>query len=856
MADLGNVKIRKKIYKFDVKRKYEYVSHYKMIDRPPVERIKDAIKVFLKPKAGKKEAEPEKPQGGFNFAVIGAALLIAMIILGVGLLYITVSLGHTAPEVFQEPMDKPLIDNVLHDSELLSSGRLGFPEYTGAVFVEYGARNIDNYSIVLTPYREKIPSEIFLLNSQRVEATTYTNFTVHLRANLETRNILLNEITVTELESLPQGAIIIVPSGAVPKELLGYGSLLNMTALAEKGVVLIYMGQPFDRVLNGTLVNSLSQAQIASLPVTFDRNTPLQPSSDINLFQPLYRATGSGGWESKLIYGAISSVKRGNGAFIFVPQTLDGGWKRDAKSAADDISKLIFETPWAEPIAESKTYVIANQTAYSGKSYFYTEPFSFERTAPKATIKVEFIGESEASNVPVRQTLYTFVEKFDENQLFIQGGVKVVPTSITAESVRLNAVLKEQNPASLDMFLKITDENGTEVELFPQGPVNTQSERSFDISVDLDRGEYMVRLMDSSNVVHAQTYMKVVSIDITYKGPAAANPSTYVFAVTMDGSPVTLNEVSVNVNRGEYGSYQFRNVDTIRVDVGSKTDNQRLPYGNYNFEFTSGALRVNVPVSLPRPEGPFDNPVFWITIILTGGIVGLGVLFARREEISYWLDIPVFPPVARTRVPLSSDTILSIFQKVNENYRWENTPLTTAEIKNGFKDIFYKGRPIFITDFNVELLLDQLIKAGKVKFSINYYGLVSWEDKTKKTIDYLAMMRRIRDICVNNAVPFTSLNESKEADSVITVVGQQMYLHFYDRNADNKLSLKRALSTISKGITIMLFKNEAEKQNFIELVNSSPSVAPLILKLESESKSLLFHKPDELEQMVIDFKSM
>ena len=859
MVDINKVKIRKKIYKFDVKRKYDYVAHYKTVERPPIERIKDVLKALTKPKEEKKEkiAEQPKPQGGFNFAVFGAALLIGIIILGVGLLYITSTIGQTTPELFEEPVDKPAIDNILHDGEILSSGRLGAPEYTAAVLAEYDTENIDNYTVVLTPYKERLPSEVFLLNSNRIDAETYGDFVPYLRSNLETRKILLNEITIAELESLPQGAMVIIPSGAIPKEILGYDSLLSMNKLAEKGVVIIYMGQPFDRVLNGTVTNSLSPEQVAMLPVTFDRNTPLQPSSDINLFQPLYRAVaGAGGWEGKLIYGAISSVKKGDGAFIFVPQTLDSGWKSNPKDAADDIAKLVFETPWAEPMGDSKTYVIANQTSYSGKSYFYTEPFEFEKGNPRATVKVEFTGESEASNVPVRQTLYTFVEKPDENQLFIDGGVKVVPTSITSESVRLNTILKETTPASLEMFLVIVDSNGSEVELFPQGSVNTQSERSFDVPIDVDRGEYIIKLVDTSNVVHAQSYMKIVSIDITFKGPSSSKPSVYVFDVTMDGNPVTLSDVSVDVNNGQYGKYSFTNVNNIRVDVGPKTDNQKLPFGEYDFKFTSGALTIDVPVILKRPETPLDNPLFWVTVILTGGIVGLGVIFARREEVFYWLDIPNFPPVARTRVPLSSDVILSIFEKVNENYRWENTPLTTSEIKNGFKEIFYQGRPIFITDFNVELLLDQLSKKGPVKTSIGYYGLSSWEAKTKRTIDYLSMLRRVRDICVNNAVPFTGLNDSKEADSVITVVGQQMYLHFYDKNADNKLTFQRALSTINKGITIMLFKNEMDKEYFIELINSSPSIAPLILKLESESKSLLFHTPDELEQMVVEFKSM
>ena len=214
------------------------------------------------------------------------------------------------------------------------------------------------------------------------------------------------------------------------------------------------------------------------------------------------------------------------------------------------------------------------------------------------------------------------------------------------------------------------------------------------------------------------------------------------------------------------------------------------------------------------------------------------------------------PPVSRTRIPLPADTVLSVFEKVNENYRWQNTPLTASEVKNGFKDIFYKGKPIYITDYNVEYLLDELEKKGVVGSSLGYYGLVSWEGRSGHSIEYLSLMRRLRDICVNNAIPFTGIGESEEADSEITVVGQQMSLHFYERGIDPKALLSRVIPTIGTGIAIVLFRNEAEKEQFLRVMNSSPTVGPVIVKMETDSSSLLLHTMDELEKMLIEFKSM
>ncbi len=856
MADVKKARIRRKTYNFELKHKFEYEKHYKMVERPPIEKIKDAIRGILNPpkkeeKKTEEQVADQPPKGGFNFMVFGAAILVAVIILALGWLFLTTQVLAAGAGGFEPQLEKPIITNTLVSGEMLSSGERGSPEYSAAVFVDYETQNIENYTIELTPYDERIPSDVFILNSEKIEATSYSDFIRVLRSNLSKRQIVLNEITIKELETLPQGAIVIIPSGVIPKEILGYDSLITPEKLVDRGIVVIYIGQPFTRLLNGSLVMSTPSLDLSTIPITFDQSGSLSSTNNFSLFQPLYRAVGKGTWTTELIYGSVSAVKKGDGAFVFLPQTLDGGWRGSYENAAKDIARIVIETPWAEPSAETKEYSFSNVTMLNGTRYFFTNTFD----NPNSTIRVEFTGRTPASNVPVKEILYISLEKDHDNELFIEKGVKVVSTNITQDLARLNAILKEPQAAQPEMFLIITDIEGNEIETFPQGPVNVQADRSFDIPIYVPKGEYIVSLMDDESSIYTQSYMKVVSIDINHTG-YGAKPSMYKFEVTMDGQPVTLNSVTVVVDKGSYGQYTFSNVDTMIVDVGGRTDGQFLPLGNHSFEFTSGALTLNVPIVHARQATIFDDPLFWLVLILTGGVVGIGAIFARQEEIYYSIDIPHFPPVTRTRVPLSPDVVLSLFQKVNDNYRWETTPLTPPEIKNGFKTIFYKGKPIFITDYNVEYLLEELEKKGSIKGALGYYGLTDWESKAKRSMDYLVLLRKLRDICVNNAVPFTGMGESKDADSIITVVGQQMFLHFFDKNGDVESMFKQVLHSINKGITIILFKNEHEKQQFTDLINSSPSVAPLILKMEGDSKSLLFQTTEELEDMIKEFKSV
>ncbi|MDD5171417.1 MAG: hypothetical protein PHF60_00070 [Candidatus ainarchaeum sp.] len=846
--------IKKKTYRFELRKKYQYVSHYRTKERPPIEKIKDMLRKVLTPKKEEKKAEAmvsQAPPGGFNFVVFGAFVFIAIIVLAIGWLFLNTQAFQGAG-VFQPPSEKPGIENTIVSGDVLSAGERGSPKNVAAVFIDYNTSNLVNYSVIISTYDQELPSEVFILNSERFEAGMYPDFIRSLRSNLAKRKIILNEITLKQLETIPSGAVVIVPSGVIPMEMLGVNSMITMNHLADRGVVVVYIGQPFNKMLNGTLVQTTPQEVLRSLPVTFDENIQLETDPAMHIFQPLYRAAPIGGWEGEMKYGSVSIIRKGDGAFVFLPQTLDGGWRGNYTSAADDVSTIVFDIPWAEPNAASKEYLFANQSFYAGESYFFSDQF----TNPNVTVKVDFIGYSSASDFPVRETLYTRLEKKRSNDMFIEQGGTVVPTNISGSVIRMNAMLREPKAAQPNMFLTITDSNGTEVESISQGNVNVQADKSFDVPIYVDRGEYIVKLMDDESNVYTQAYMKVVSVDITWAGQDQKKPSTYYFDISMAGQPFELKDVSVSVDGGKYGTYKFTDTTHMAVDMSRFLGDASLPLGQHTFEFTAGGLKTTVPVSRAAARTIFTEPLFWIMIILTGGIVGIGVLFARQEAIYFSLDVPDFPPVARTKIPLAPDTILGIFEKINETYRWQCTPLAPTEIKNGFKDIFYQGKPIYITDYNVEFLLDTLEKHGLLKESLGYYGLASWEEKTKRSIEYLALMRRLRDICVNNAIPFTLLGESKEADSVLTVVGQQMFLHFYEKGGDPKELLKKILSTIGNGISIVVFKNPADKNNFQTLLNSSASVAPLITKMELDSSSLLLLTAEELEKMLIEFKSM
>ena len=49
---------------------------------------------------------------------------------------------------------------------------------------------------------------------------------------------------------------------------------------------------------------------------------------------------------------------------------------------------------------------------------------------------------------------------------------------------------------------------------------------------------------------------------------------------------------------------------------------------------------------------------------------------------------------------------------------------------------------------------------------------------------------------------------------------------------------------------------QRDKDYFQTMMNSSPTIGPLIVKMEADSSSLLLLTADELEKMMLEFKSM
>ena len=866
---MKKIKIQKRTYRLDIKRKYQNVRSYKVKVKPPIEKIKESLKkLFAKKEPKKKYAARKKTfvqekKPTFNFLLAGGAVGLGLILIFTVWAFLTIqALPATVTEDLSV-LEKLNIENTIYGGNIVTAGDRYDGNYISSILIEYQAENLNSYEVTLKSYDKKIPSEIFVLRSERNSASNYAGFMRTLRSIFSEKNIVINEITIEELETMPSGAVVIVPSGYIPKELLGSGTELTPDSLADKGAVIVYIGRPFTKMLDGVSVVNTPTSIREKIPFTFDERATLSPSGNISLYDPLYATNARGSWSGELEYGAISVLTKGDGAFIFIPQTLEGGWRENPrepdkppyKYAAEDVAKMILDVSWADSDSSRTYQLFSSETpeeSMGGRFYLFSNPFK----GTEKSIILDFAGHRivEGENITVEDLKIVNVEKEALGEIFIPEGYAVISSSISGRDVRVYGVLSEAEPAQVNMYLVIEDSEGNEVYRMSRGRVNTQGEEPVDVPVNLPKGEYTISFIDDSGYVYASSYLIVSSVDIEF---VAESRSIYTFYLTMDGESIPLTSIKVTVDDGDYGVYEFYDVEkTVRVDVAEKTGGNPLPAGDHVFSFEIGGLVEDkvVPVSTKLPP-IFENPLFIGSIVLSIIIAVVGIFYSRKEQVLFSVDIPNFPPIARQKIPISSDVIMSIFEKVNNNYKWKFTPLRLNEVKIGFKDIYYKGKPIYITDYNAEYILEKLKSKGKIKSALNYYAPTYWEEKSKKNISYLALMRKLRDICINHAIPFTSLDVSKDADSEVDVMGQKMFIHFYDRSGDMHDLFEGALSTVSKGITIILFRDEFDKSRFRTLLDS-PTLAQLLLKFEVQSSSVLLLTTADLENMIKELKTI
>ena len=189
MAGIKNIKITRKLYRFEVKRRYQLVKHYTTRQRSSADEIKDKLRSILSPQKEKtkgtasqssmQQEKPAKTSSGLNIPLVIGAFILALLLLIGGFMFLLPT-GVIQPQHIQIT-EKATIKNAVLTSEVLTSGDRGSTTHVGAVTIQMNTSGLSEYNITLLTYPQVLPNEVFVLNSEKKESSSYDDFITALR---------------------------------------------------------------------------------------------------------------------------------------------------------------------------------------------------------------------------------------------------------------------------------------------------------------------------------------------------------------------------------------------------------------------------------------------------------------------------------------------------------------------------------------------------------------------------------------------------------------------------------------------------------------------------------------------------
>jgi len=843
---LSRLKITKKTYVFDVRKKYAASRNFlvKKSAETPAEDIKQKVEEFLrrrkiaagqekekqeKEKASKPLAEQLKPKPGMSPIKMAVVVVLFLVLASAAFVWLALS---AIPQGTAQPPPASFFGKVstrITQADLLSFQQNDKFMRAGFFLINFDASGVSNLSYRIKLLSQQPPTQAYLLDYERDSADSYPAFRRRLNEELTAAGIPLNEITMDRLQSLPPGSTLIVPTGYFPSELLGIASPLTYKDILARGSNIIYIGLPFDE---DALDRKGNAVRVGKGDVAFSK-AKASSSDRFSLYDGQYYAAPAGGELSggPQLYGSVSSIKYGEGTMFFLPQSLDGGWRGDGEAAAVDVARLLYEEKWLAPYAEQEVAADLSAKDKAPLSVF-TAPFGAD------SAYVEFAEKATDLQGITRRNVRLFqIEKKQKGEMASRDPV-AIPTYISGQRTRLNIDLRESSPALVKLYVRLyKDGKQMHEEELELGLTNPTLEKPKDISIEVPPGRYVIRVEDKGGKIYAATGLDVADLDVEAVA-AKWQTGSFVFTLSSAGQPVSPKSISVSLDgRGEkqYSGTSLP-ISGSRTTLAYDYPGELKP-GNHLFIFKAGSYSKPYALEYRQSKQFWDNPIVIVLGLLSAGIFAVGMVLRRPEKMRYGLDIPDFPPLSTIKIPVKRETVLDLFDAVNSSYSWQWMPLRPEEIKNGFRRLTYNGKPILIGDFNLDRVLAKLKEEGVVKEELGYFGLSRWEGQSGRSIAYLTIYRILRNVFVNNAVKFSKLGAMPDCDVKAIIGKDELYLHIMEGKEAEKIA-HRALATAKRGTSIMVFKTEEERDRFRDSLTSTSKLA-VALKMEVNSRNIL-----------------
>lgn len=850
MSDEANTKkfarVHRAIYKFNIRRLFIPIKRFakRASEFSPQMIIESISSLFKqgKPSGEKQEKGVKKftglqgktrpvPSPFINFIFI---LILSILLLGGYFLFVYYAGPGTVETVTTPKVTTPKLGINVINAGYLDSGQDGAATRWYAL-LDISVTNATNLSFDFIITQNPVPNDVYVLRVPNYQfASNYPQFYSVLKSSLEQNGIFLSEITVDELVSLPSSrrVILIVPSGYLPAVFVGeeYQNF-TLKRFVESGNVVIYIGyKPTDSILYTRFPNPqpLSQEKIADWQLSFDPAKD-QPSF-FSFRNPLYSVKSVGTASTRPSVsgdpGGFSVKWGGDGFAYFIPTTIDFWWQFSGENSAKELADAISNARWGYGLSRTQQTISVNGSL-SKQMNIFTSLFrfpdgtrvsrSYGKLYVRAINQVDNVSKVVSVSLPVRfPTRPLGVLKHDDT---------AINSVVSGRPLEIRYSLNENTTELRQLYLSAISENNEEVLFIPitAAPVPLRiSDAVYRFDNRLQQGNYIMRITDDKRNVFAQSYLSMLSF----------SPAPYITDF-IQGNFI----FDVYLTNGEQYTSPLKNVVVSFDGMDEKTievKQGRIFYnatptttpGMHTFTFKFGPDTVILPVKFTRPVSMFEKPENIAMAIIAISLFVIGYLIARPEAVKYSIDVPDFPPLQSIAVPVKREKILEMFDQINADLKWKYTPLTISDLKMGFKKIMFRGKPLLVGDYNLEMILDKLKEEGLVVQSMDYYGLKRWEKETRRSIYYLALVRALRDIFVTEGIPFLPFGQRGDADTALSYGGENVYVHIYESDS----VIKKAIQTAFAGRTIIVFENETVMNEFLSRIHT-PSQQNVVFKM-------------------------
>ncbi len=701
--------------------------------------------------------------------------------------------------------------------------------------IHYTESNATSMNASITVFKSNPILPIYLVDTQSYCEQCFIPSTLfgYLNSSLSSDGLVLNRssfrlININELSSVPKGAIVIIASGLMPNILLPGETYfeqcprytnVTLLSLLSAGDTVLYVGRNLSTSVScsGQVILTSNQT-LSSLGAIADWSAPQNTLGVNGTTNPLYLKNQTFEYTAAPGYGTSSYISILNGTFVVLGNYPSAGWNDSAFLLSSDISKVILSRYWAPVLASGA--IPASAPSNSGNFTIFT----LNNVLPNIPSSAGIINDSYSLVQVHMSNGHRYLNKeILLKYKFLQNGTLSIPPIVgQSQQVQIESQISDSAARTIIGHIQIYNQNFS---VAPQSPIPIgQIGASIIItstSFLLPSGYYIASLIDQNGVQYssALTYVQnstIVPVKEDFKN------ASFIFSATSNASQVNGVQYQININ-GAYSENGTASGGVINYYLPKGT---ALSYGSGSFNVRMLNDSYSIPYSYTNP-GIVIPPLYIEFAIAAIVIVVLNKVLVPSSSDLYYIDVPEISHTKMEHVKESAETIISVFNKVNDFYKWRYVPLTAEEIKSGISsNVKYGNSRVFITLRNTHSILNKLVKDGVLVSTDEYFAPKSWISDSGHSIDFLVIYRKIRDFCIANGMMSTEMDTATKWDMVVTRKGTQKYIKIYSEN------FKIRDIEINKNIrTFVVFLNEDNRLDFMDKLRKSHGKNAEILKL-------------------------